>query len=235
MDRAESRRHWAELLEKQLWDDPPERLAALELSLTARLAESRLRPGEILEEFSDESLALAVQKGFLWKPAFEELLVNRYTMYLARWCYRWGMTPDQGQDLMQQLFCRFLDTRLISFHPDRNFRAYLWQVAHNRYVDAVRRGHKGCSLDTVAERPATAEGPEDEAARKETEQAIDAALLRLSAPEQRVLRETMNGHSADEIAALLGLPKARVFVLLFRARRRMEQELGLPARKRVRT
>jgi RNA polymerase sigma-70 factor (ECF subfamily) len=235
MDRADSERHWVELLEKQVWQDPPDRLTELESTLPARLAGCRLRAAEVLAEFSDESLALAIQKSFLWKQAFEELFVNRYTTYLARWFYQWGMNPDQGQELMQQLFCRFLDTRLASFQPDRSFRSYLWQVARNRYIDALRRAHKGYPLETITEPPTGAEGPEDEAVRRETERSIEAALLRLPPTEQRVLRETMNGHSADEIAALLNLPKSRVFVLLFRARRRMEQVLGLSPRKRVRT
>jgi RNA polymerase sigma factor (sigma-70 family) len=232
MDQADLRPHWTDLFEQLIWDEVADRIAVLAPPLLSRLDAAGLRPAAVLRDLSDESLALAVQKDFLRKEAFEELLVNRYTPYLARWFYRWNTGVDQARDLMQQLFVRFLTTRLASFQPTRSFRAYLWQAARNLRVDAVRRRKKERCLDGQAEPHANGAGPVHEAEAHELEERFEEAQRRLPAAEREVLRQAMNGKTADETADALGLPKPRVFALLFRARRQIEQELGLAGRAR---
>jgi RNA polymerase sigma-70 factor (ECF subfamily) len=231
MDRADLRLHWAEVLDKLIWETAGEQFSQQERLLCGQLTRDGLRLAEVLPELSDESLALAIQKGIL-KEAFEELFVRRYEAYLARWFYGWRVAPDQAREIVQEMFLKFLTNRLASFRPTESFRAYLWRVAYNRRVDLIRRGRKACSLDGVAEPPINGAGPEQEAEGQELAERVEAALKRLPPDQEQVLRAAMDGQSADEMAAALTLPKSRIFTLLFRARRQMEQQLGLPARKR---
>jgi len=229
MDQADLRLQGAEFLDTLIWEETAARLKEREPHLVSQRAGCL---SEFLRELSDESLALAIQKGFLRKVAFEELFVTRYTAYLARWFYRWRTDPELALDLTQQLFVSFLASGLASFRPTGSFRAYLWQAARNLRIDVVRRRKKLCSLEGVPERTGNGTSPEHEAEGHEMEERVEAALQRLPEAQQVVLRETMKGRTADEIASALGLAKRCVFMRLFHARRQMEKELGLPTRTR---
>ena len=218
----------AETLDALIWEGPDDDLRQREAVLSAPGGGTSL--AAVLRELSDESLAVAIRKGFLLKPAFEELFVHRYTPYLARWFYRWGSDVHAAQDLTQQLFLRFFQRRLGSFQAGDSFRAYLWKAAYHLWVEKVHRASRPHSLHHVPEPPAGGGGPVGEAVAREMEERIEAALRRLPADQQRVLRETMKGRKADEIAAEMGLSKRAVFMHLFRARRRMEQALAVTAR-----
>jgi RNA polymerase sigma factor (sigma-70 family) len=234
MDPEQSRRHWIELLDKLIWEEPADQLVQREPPLRGELFSVGIPIREIVGRLpSDETLALAIQKGFLLKESFEELFVNRYQRLLLYWSFRWHGKPELAREHIQQLFCRFLENRLCSFQPRRTFRAYLYQAALNLYLDHARRGNRGRSLESVPE-PLADTLPEDEAAGKEMADRIEQALLRLSEPEQTILRLTMNGQTAEEISRELGLSKRRVFARLYEARRCMERDLQLPSQKRPR-
>ncbi len=215
-DRTES-------LDALIWEGSDEALRRRETLLSAGGAAA---VAAVLRDLSDESLAVAIRREFLLKPAFEELFVRRCTPYLARWFYRWGSDIHQAQDLTQQLFLRFYQRRLKSYQATENFRAYLWKAAYHLWVEKVHRAHRPCSLDHVPEPLAGGAGPVREAEAHELEERIEAALRRLAPDPQQVLRETMNGRKAEEIAAALGLTRRAVFMHLFRARRRLEQALA---------
>lgn len=218
----------AETLDALIWEGSDEARQEWETALLAPGAAVCLTP--LLRELSDESLAVAIRKGLLVKPAFEELFVHRYTPYLARWFFRWGSDVHVAQDLTQQLFLRFFQRRLRSYVPSDSFRAYLYRAAYNLWVEKVHRPVRPFSLDGAIEPKARSAGPAEEAQAGELEERIEAALRRLPPDQERVLRETMNGRTGEEIAAMLGLTKRAVFMHLFRARRRMEQSLGVPTR-----
>jgi RNA polymerase sigma factor (sigma-70 family) len=215
----------AETLDSWIWEDSEDDL---------REREAILAPGgpalaAVLRELSDESLAVAIRKGFLLKPAFEELFVHRYTPYLARWFFRWGTDAHLAQDLTQQLFLRFYERQLGSYQASDSFRAYLWKAAYHLWVEKVHRARRIHPLDGVPEPRAGGGGPAVEAQTRELEARIEVALRRLPPDQERVLRETMEGRKAGTIAAEMGLTKRAVFMHLFRARRRMEQALAAPA------
>jgi RNA polymerase sigma factor (sigma-70 family) len=231
MDRADLRQYWAESLDTLVWQWPPEQLKRLEPVLPPLLATLDVGLPEVLGEISDESLALSVQKDFLLKPAFEELFVNRYTVYLHRWFFKWRTESHRVLDLTQQIFLKFLEKRLGSYKPTESFRGYLRQTAYYLWVEKVHRPRRPCGLESIPEPLASGATPESGALGREMEERIESALQRLPEEQQRVLRDTMSDKSADEIAQHMGIPKQRVFMLLFRARRRMEQELGIEGRK----
>ena len=232
MDQAERLATCAESLDRQIWDEGPDELSALEGPLSTQLADAGLSLPEVLRELSDESLALAVQKGFLGSETFTELFVTRYGPYLARWLFRWGTESHQALDLIQQLYVKFYERRLASYRGNQNFRAYLRRAVYHLWVQKVWRPKRVGSLDEDGDVPAAGPGPEQALLDREAAERIDQALQQLRPREQNVVRETMNGKSADEIAHSLGLKKSQVFASLFRGRRRLEQLLHLPPRKK---
>jgi RNA polymerase sigma factor (sigma-70 family) len=235
MDRADLLRLQAEAADALIWEGSAEALSAQADALPRQWAAVGLRPADVLRELSDESLALAIQRGFLLRDAFEELFVSRYSVYLGRWFFRWGTDGHLAQDLTQSLFLRFYERRLASYQATDSFRAYLWRAAYNLWVEKACRPRRPRSLDGLVEPAACGAGPEDEAVARELFERVEAALGRLPGDQQRVLREAMNGKKADEIAAALGWKKRSVFLHLFRARRRLEQALALTSRPPRRT
>jgi RNA polymerase sigma factor (sigma-70 family) len=176
---------------------------------------------------SDESLALLIRRGFVWKEAFEELFVHRYGACLMRWFRHWRPDAERAAELTQALFCRFLESRLSTFDPARSFRAYLYQAARNLAIEMGRRESRIHSLDSIPE-PLVEEKPP----ATELLEQFESSLRSLPDPLQHVLRETVAGRSAEDIARDVGLPRRRVYALLYQARRRVERDL-LPRDNRI--
>jgi RNA polymerase sigma factor (sigma-70 family) len=216
----------APALEDIIWSLPDAQLQAGEPATRALVAAAGCNLATILEEMSDETLAMAVQKDFLRKAAFEEWLVNRYEKALLRWFYWRTGDWDLSQDLTQDLYVKLLTkSTLAAYHPDCQFRPWLWTVVHHLWVSEWRRRQKERSIPDL-ERPSNGPSPQEEAAARELETRVEAIVQQLPEPRQRVLRGAMTGASADQIAQELGLPKQRVFRELFKARRFVERALG---------
>jgi len=220
-----------EWLDALVWECPADPLKLLEPGLTVWLDGNPFRWKEILGELSDESLAWAVKKRFLLAWAFEELLVSRYDEYLQRWFLRWGATPDDTQDLKQKLYLKFFARCLDTYEPVFSFRNYLWATARNDWAAAQRARRRKISLDDVPEPSTNGAEPKLGVLGTELREQLEAVVGALPAEQQQVLRDTMDGKSAEEIARSIGRTKRAVYMLLFRARRTVAQALGLPSQK----
>lgn len=232
MDRHDELTSLSAALHEQVWNLDAVQLRAQEGPFKESLARRGVSLGAVLNELSDESLALMFRSGFLTDEAFTALLVDRYGPYMTRWLARWGTEPHQALDLVQQIYVNFYERGLASYRPEENFRAYLRQSVYYLWVAKVARAKKHFSLDRGGEPVSVQPGPEQSLLDREAIQRIDEALGQLSPREQNVLRETMAGKSAEEIAQTLGLRKQQVFMFLFRGRRHLEQLLSLPRKGR---
>jgi RNA polymerase sigma-70 factor (ECF subfamily) len=217
----------AAALGEVIWTLPDSQLRAAEPAFRALLAAGGWNVPGVLREMPDETLAVAVQKGFLRTEAFEEWLVNRYEKVLLRWFYSRTGNWENAQDLTQELYLKLLrKDPSPAYDPSHLFSPWLWTVVRNMQISDWRRQQKHVGLCDLA-LPSSAPAPQEEAAARELESRADAVILELPDPQQPVLRAAMNGASADEIALKVGLPKQRVFQLLFKARRFVERALGL--------
>jgi RNA polymerase sigma factor (sigma-70 family) len=235
MDREQLEQQGAGV-EQHIWEADDEQLRALEESLPADLAARAMSLAQVLAEVSDEGLVLAVKRGFLVGEASEALLVQRYRLLLCRWCCRWHVPFHDAEDLWQNLFVKFLQTRFDSYHPEAgkedNFRAYLWATAHNQWVRDLRkkRPEPFAGIPDVA---GNGHSAEEILLGKELEQRLEVALGELPEPRQSILRATLDEHSPAEIAEALDRPVRFVYRELFHARRALEEALGLPRQGRL--
>jgi RNA polymerase sigma-70 factor (ECF subfamily) len=217
-----------------IWTLPDTQVRAAEPALRALLAAGGWKVSGVLQEIPDETLAVAVQKEFLRKDAFEEWLVNRYEKALLRWFYSRTGNWENAQDLTQELYLKLLrKDPAPAYDPNHLFSPWLWTVVRNMQISDWRRQQKHVSLGSLA-LPASDPAPQEEAAARELESRAEAVILELPGPQQRVLRAAMNGASADDIARQVGLPKQQIFQLLFKARRFVERALGLDPGGRAR-
>jgi RNA polymerase sigma-70 factor (ECF subfamily) len=142
-----------------------------------------------------------------------EVLVRAYQAPVWRFLRRFLGDDALAEDVTQDTFVR-VHRKLHTFDGRSKFSAWLFQIARNAGIDAVR-GRDRRRRREAAQLPAP--GPSPEAGHE-----IDAALAALS----RDLREALLavevlGLSYVEAGALLGVPAGTVKSRVHRARERM--------------
>lgn len=168
---------------------------------------------------TDEDVARAVQAGD--KQAFA-LLVERYEGKLARYLSRFVSDAADGADLLQETFAKAY-VHIRSFDPRRSFSSWIYRVAHNEAVDAIRRqGRERISffdLDTVFPHFASTETADGDLAREQDKQLMEECLTRLP-PKYREVLVLYYYEELDyaAIASVLRVPVSTVGVRIKRAR-----------------
>jgi RNA polymerase sigma-70 factor (ECF subfamily) len=145
------------------------------------------------------------------------------------WTYLARTTGDDrlADDLLQEAYYRFLRTR-ATFESDDHRRNYLFRIATNLARDHWRRPRVERSLvgDVDAERLSVDAHSADRAVRRLD---LAKAMGRMKPRERSLLWLAYGqGFSHEEIAEVLGLKKASLKALLFRARQKLIGLLGTP-------
>jgi len=159
-------------------------------------------------------------------------LVERYQRAVLSLVTRILLNREDAEDVAQEAFVKAF-TKLDTFDPAYKFSNWLFKIAHNTALDALRkRGTSPASIDPgggtedewvwtqIADPRAPA--PDEAAAMAEFRADVERALGRLR-PEFRaviVLRH-LEGRAYEDIAEILSLPLGTVKTFLFRARREL--------------
>src|SRR3954470_4436791 len=172
-------------------------------------------------------------------------LVERHHRELHVHCYRMLGSFDEAEDLVQETFLRACPRR-DSFTGGPGFRAWLYRIATNASLDAIRsRSRRVASPGSFAELPwlqpypdrlldeiaPSAEEPDAVLVARETIELTFIAVIQLLPPRQRavlILRDVLEW-SAAETAELLEVSVAAANSALQRARATLRAEL--PARR----
>jgi RNA polymerase sigma-70 factor, ECF subfamily len=174
-----------------------------------------------LTHCTDEELLLRFQGGH--RDAFG-VIVRRYERELFGYLRRYLGDGDLADDVFQNTFLQ-LYTKINTYEPGRRVRPWLYTIAKNQAIDALRRTgrHPTVSLDQSAETEdgevqsllALVEnrhqGPSDAALGEERKQLIRASVDRL--PDflrQVVILAYYQGLKYREIADILGIPVGTV-------------------------
>jgi RNA polymerase sigma-70 factor (ECF subfamily) len=165
------------------------------------------------------------------QSAFEQI-VRRYQRPMVHLITR--MTGDRGQaeDLAQEVFVKAFRS-LAAFDTSRRLSSWLFRIAHNTAIDALRRPRRPMvSIDAQpGERrgfvhvPAAPREP-DPVEREALGEALEAAMKQLR-PEFRaaVVLRYDEGLAFDEIGTVLGVPEATARSHVHRARKEMMRHL----------
>lgn len=181
---------------------------------------------------SDEQLALALQAGE--EDAFD-VLVRRHQGRVYAVAYRMTGNREDALDVAQEVFLK-VHRKVHTWRPRAGFLPWLMRLATNQSIDALRRRkrHRHAPLEEAwqqREGQAPVEphtpGTGEQVAAHEIGERVQRALDVLS-PSQRavfVMRH-YEGLQLADIAEALGCTTGSVKVHLFRATKKMQQELG---------
>jgi RNA polymerase sigma-70 factor (ECF subfamily) len=173
----------------------------------------------------DSDLVDAARAGS--EPAFE-LLVDRYRGPVVRLAYRLTHDADEAKDIAQDSFLRAY-RRLGEFRPDRPFSRWLFVIARNAALDAIRRRRRAAALVITNESAVFEPGPEELALRNDEALRVHTALEALPAKYRDVLElYYLSGLRYREIAIELAIPIGTVKTYISRAKRRLREELETP-------
>jgi RNA polymerase sigma-70 factor (ECF subfamily) len=148
------------------------------------------------------------------------------------------MTGDRAlaEDLAQETFVKAFRS-LAAFDTTRRLSSWLFRIAHNTAIDAMRRARPQqavahAALDSgdattadAADEPSAPPAP-DPVERRELGSALEAALAELR-PDQRaaIVMRYESGLSFDEIGTVLGVPEVTARSHVHRARKELARLL----------
>jgi RNA polymerase sigma-70 factor (ECF subfamily) len=136
--------------------------------------------------------------------------------------------PAAAEDAAQEAFVNAF-RGLASYNPAYPFSSWLFRIAHNACMDALRAGGRTVSLDgeDFPDLPDPSQGVADSVADSLDSERIEALLASLSPLYSEVLllayREDMG---PAEIARVIGAPEGTVKARLFRARELIKAKLA---------
>ena len=169
----------------------------------------------------DRELIASAQLGD--RQAFGEL-VCRHHKSVVSVIYRMCGDPRLAEDAAQEAFVRVWQ-HLNSYKPQYAFRSWLYRIAANAALDALRRERPSAEIETLPLADPTP-GPEQTAETDQRAAKVRQAVARLSEPLRvvLVLRE-YEELSYQEIAAALEIPLGTVMSRLNTARIQLRREL----------
>lgn len=158
-----------------------------------------------------------------------ELIVRRYQRPIISLIAR--MTGDRAlaEDLAQETFVKAFRT-LAAFDTTRRLSSWLFRIAHNTALDALRRSRSGgpalpADPAEAADGPAVPPAP-DPVERQALGRALHAALARLR-PDYRaaIVLRYEEDLPFEEIGVVLGVPEATARSHVHRARKELARLL----------
>ncbi len=150
-------------------------------------------------------------------------LVDRYRAPVVRLAYSLTHDADEAKDIAQDAFLRAY-RRIESFRPDRPFSRWLFVIARNASLDALRRRRRLAAVQAPGE--IEPEDPQERAMRNQDAERVRLALADLPPHYRTVLEMYYDaGMRYREIAEALGIPIGTVKTYIARGKRRLRDVL----------
>lgn len=193
---------------------------------TGRTGEERLASSAESDRLLDEEhrLALDAQKGD--RTAFATLAGSYYER-LFRWLYHLTHDRHTAEDLTQETLLKAF-AALERFKAGTNFRAWLFRIAYNSFVNQRRSSAR--QRESLPENlPDNEDGPAEQAMQRESLALLAEAVDRLPADFRAAfLLRAEEGLSFRQIASILHLTEETARWRVFKARQKLLRTLSPP-------
>ena len=174
-------------------------------------------------KLNDEKIVRQVQSGEL--ESFG-ILVERYETKMLRYGRKFLFNYHDIEDLVQEVFIKAY-TNIQSFDASRKFSAWLYRIAHNEFINAIKKKGKEAvpffDLDILLPRLVSKEDADKKINQRELRQMLDSCLSKLDAKyREPLILYYFEELSYQEIADILRIPIATVGIRLRRGRQNMK-------------
>ncbi len=178
---------------------------------------------EQVYKLSDEALVKQVQNGET--ELFAEI-IRRYEAKMLRYAYRFLLKND-AEDEVQEVFLKAYQN-IQSFNPDLKFSSWLYRIAHNQFVNLIRKQSRSplsfFDFDTLFPHPVAPQRTEREVEIKQIRQQLKSCLDRLDVKYREVLvLSYLEELSYKEISDVLKIPVATVGVRIARGKQALKK------------
>ncbi len=176
---------------------------------------------EKTEILSDEEIAKQVQAGE--REKFAEL-IRRYEAKMFRYAQRFLLRND-AEDEVQEVFLKAYEN-IKSFNPNLKFSSWLYRIAHNQFINLIRKRPylSFFDLDTVFPHPVAKETAERETEVNQIKKQLESCLGKLDVKYRAVLvLFYLEELSYKEISDVLKIPSATVGVRINRGKEALKK------------
>ncbi len=157
-----------------------------------------------------------------------EAVVSHYEARLIRYAAKITGCNDVAQDVVQETFIRLFRKWTGDLEPSPMLSGWLFRVAHNRAVDAVRKRSRRTDVEQrhADEQPDVIAPSQGQSGPGEQARRADAALRSLSPREQQlVILKVYEEKTYKEISEITGLSAGNVGYILHHAMKKMSRVL----------
>ena len=179
----------------------------------------------------DSALMLRYRDGDV--AAFETLY-KRHNDALYRYLLRLCRHRDQAEDVFQEVWGKIIKAR-ESYRPTAKFTTFLYRVAHNCFIDHIRRNKRHTQTVDIEPdtQPDSGEQPEVQTERSLARRRLNTALLELPDEQRDVfLLHEEAGLNLEQIASITGsnreTAKSRLRYAVRKLRIAIDEPVGTP-------
>ena len=171
---------------------------------------------------SDEEIAALIQKGDI--DCFG-ILINRYKAKMMRYARKFLSDSEDVGDIVQEIFIKVY-VNIQSFDIERKFSSWLYRIAHNELVNALKKRKKSVlplfDLDTFLPISLRDDSLREDIGKKDIKMMIDKCLDRLK-PKYRepIILYYLEELTYREIAEVMRIPISTVGIRIKRAKEKM--------------
>ena len=174
-------------------------------------------------QLTDEEIAKQVQKGDI-EPF--GILVRRYEDKIIRYARKFLVNQEDIKDIVQEVFIRAFKN-IQSFDVKRSFSTWLYRIAHNQFVNALKKEKRkrlfSFNTDVFLPHWMPKEDIETDFQKQEAFQMLDECLDKLE-PKYRepLILYYFEDLGYKEIADILQLPVSTAGIRLQRAKKKLK-------------
>lgn len=170
----------------------------------------------------DEEIASLVQSG---KIEFFDILIERYEAKIRRYSRKFLSDPEGINDVLQEIFIKTY-TNIQSFDTKRKFSSWIYRIAHNELVNALRKRRPILplfDLDVFLPHHLHDDTLRKNIDKQDIKELIDKCLGRLEVKyKEPLILYYFEELSYQEIADILQIPVSTVGIRIKRAKEKVK-------------
>ena len=176
---------------------------------------------------TDEEIVLLIKKGD--SELFGEL-VKRYEAKMKRYAHKFLFGRNDTDDLVQDIFIKTY-VNLQNFDDDRKFPPWIYRIAHNTYVNALKKKLTdkvfSIDFDTFLPHPKALETADSDSEKEFIRVMLDKHMDMISEKyREPLILYFYEDMDYKEISQILGVPSSTVSVRIKRGKEKLKEILS---------